>query len=57
MPIEIISVNQLLQTDFPPSDSLVGDGLIDKGGAILVTGPQKIGEVAVCHAACPFPGQ
>ena len=44
MPIEILSVDTLLQTEFPATDSLLGNGLIDKGGAILISGPQKIGK-------------
>jgi hypothetical protein len=44
MAIEILSVNALLERQFPPTDSLMGNGLIDKGGAILISGPQKIGK-------------
>jgi KaiC/GvpD/RAD55 family RecA-like ATPase len=44
MPIEIFSVNALLQREFPATDSLLANGLIDKGGAILISGPQKIGK-------------
>jgi hypothetical protein len=44
MAIEIFAVDKLLQEEFPPTDSLVGNGLIDKAGAILISGPQKIGK-------------
>jgi hypothetical protein len=44
MPIEIFSVDALLQQEFPASDSMLGNGLIDKAGAILISGPQKIGK-------------
>ena len=44
MPIEILSVATLLQREFPATDSLLGNGLIDKSGAILISGPQKIGK-------------
>jgi hypothetical protein len=44
MPIEVVSVTQLLQQEFPATDSLLGNGLIDKGGAVLISGPQKVGK-------------
>lgn len=44
MPIEIISVNALLRQEFPATDSLLGNGLIDKAGAVVISGPQKIGK-------------
>jgi hypothetical protein len=44
MTIEIVSVNTLLQQEFPATDSLLANGLIDKGGAILISGPQKVGK-------------
>lgn len=44
MPIEITTVNALLQREFPATDSLLSNGLIDKGGAALISGPQKIGK-------------
>lgn len=56
MPIEILSINTLLTRDFPATDSLLGNGLIDKSGAILISGPQKIGkslfgtQLALCLA-------
>jgi RecA-family ATPase len=42
--IEVLSVPDLLARQFPATDSLVGNGLIDKSGAILISGPQKIGK-------------
>jgi len=42
--IEVLSVADLLVREFPATDSLLGNGLIDKGGAILISGPQKIGK-------------
>jgi hypothetical protein len=57
MPIEVLGVNELLRKEFPPTDSLIGNGLIDKGGAILISGPQKIGkslfgtQLALCLAS------
>jgi hypothetical protein len=55
--IEILSINALLQKEFPATDSLLGNGLIDKAGAILISGPQKIGkslfgtQLALCLAS------
>jgi hypothetical protein len=42
--------------DFPAADSLLGNELLDKSGALLITGPQKIGksllatQLALCLA-------
>lgn len=44
MEIKIVSVSELLQQEFPATDSLLGNGLIDKGGAILISGPQRVGK-------------
>lgn len=44
MPIEITTVNALLRQEFPATESLLANGLIDKAGAILISGPQKIGK-------------
>jgi KaiC/GvpD/RAD55 family RecA-like ATPase len=44
VPIDIFSVDELLQQEFPTTDSILGNGLIDRGGAILISGPQKIGK-------------
>ena len=42
--IEVLTVSELLRREFPATDSLVGNGLIDRGGAVLISGPQKTGK-------------
>jgi KaiC/GvpD/RAD55 family RecA-like ATPase len=42
--IEIISVLDLLAKEFPATDSMLGAGLLDRGGATLISGPQKVGK-------------
>jgi hypothetical protein len=42
--IEVLAVESLLRKEFPVTDSILGNGLIDKSGAILISGPQKIGK-------------
>jgi hypothetical protein len=42
--IESLSVLELLNRQFPETDSMLGAGLLDRGGATLISGPQKIGK-------------
>jgi hypothetical protein len=44
MAIEILSIERLLTREFPATDSILGRSLIDRGGAVLISGPQKIGK-------------
>ena len=54
--IEVRCLGELLDMEFPPADSLLGNDLLDKSGAMLITGPQKIGkslfttQLALCLA-------
>ncbi len=61
--IQVYSVADLLGMTFPESDSLLGSDLLDRSGAMLITGPQKIGkslfasQLAFCLAGGqPFVG-
>ena len=61
--IQVFSVADLLGMTFPESDSLLGNDLLDRSGAMLITGPQKIGkslfasQLALCMASGqPFVG-
>ncbi len=38
------SVRELLDRQLPQGNFLLGGGLLDKGGAMLISGPQKIGK-------------
>src|SRR5207245_759981 len=42
--IEILPVNELLKKEFPAGDAMLGSNLLDKSGALLISGPQKIGK-------------
>ena len=42
--IQVYSVADLLGMTFPDSDSLLSNDLLDRSGAMLITGPQKIGK-------------
>lgn len=42
--IEAWTVGELLEREYPETESILGNNLIDRKGAILVTGPQKIGK-------------
>jgi RecA-family ATPase len=42
--IEILSVDELLHKQFPAGKSMLGSNLLDKSGALLISGPQKIGK-------------
>ncbi len=42
--ISILTIRELLTKQFPPSDSILGGELLDKSGAMLISGPQKIGK-------------
>lgn len=42
--IQVISVEDLLAKTFPPSDTMLGGNLLDKAGALLISGPQKVGK-------------
>src|SRR5258708_34309702 len=42
--IEVLPVNELLQKQFPPGEAMLGSNLVDKSGALLISGPQKIGK-------------
>ena len=44
MAINVYTINELLRQEFPATDSMLDNGLIDKQGAILISGPQKIGK-------------
>src|SRR5690349_8711384 len=61
--LNIHRLGDLLEMDFPAGDSLLGNELLDKSGAMLITGPQKIGkslfatQLALCLAdRRPFVG-
>ncbi len=57
MPITPVPVSELLQKTFPATDAMLASGLMDKGGAIIISGPQKIGkslfatQLALCLAS------
>jgi hypothetical protein len=42
--IQIMSVRTLLTLEFPPGESMLGRNLLDKSGALLISGPQKVGK-------------
>ena len=42
--IQVHTVAELLALRFPASESILGENLIDKAGAVVITGPQKIGK-------------
>jgi archaellum biogenesis ATPase FlaH len=42
--LEVFQVGQLLTAQFPASDSMIGGNLLDRSGAMLISGPQKIGK-------------
>lgn len=42
--IEVHPVGVLLTAEFPASDSMLGGNLLDRSGAMLISGPQKIGK-------------
>jgi len=42
--LKVYSVADLLNMAFPEADSLLGNDLLDRAGALLITGPQKIGK-------------
>ena len=42
--IETLTIKSLLEKEFPPSESILGADLLDKSGAMLITGPQKVGK-------------
>src|SRR5580693_3364998 len=42
--IEVFQVSDLLTAQFPVSDSMLGGNLLDRSGAMLISGPQKIGK-------------
>ncbi len=49
---EVLSVQGLLAKQFPPSDSMLTGELLDRAGALLITGPQKIGKsLLACQLA------
>jgi RecA-family ATPase len=41
--IELFTVEELMKVEFPPTDSMLGN-LLDRSGAMLISGPQKIGK-------------
>jgi hypothetical protein len=42
--IEVFHLGDLLTAQFPASDSMLGGNLLDRSGAMLISGPQKIGK-------------
>jgi len=54
--IEILPIDRLLEKQFPPGEAMLGSNLLDKSGALLISGPQKIGkslfaaQLALCLA-------
>jgi hypothetical protein len=42
--IEVFQVGELLTAQFPASESMLGGNLLDRSGAMLISGPQKIGK-------------
>jgi hypothetical protein len=42
--IEVLTIDALLRKEFPPADTMLGGGLLDRAGALLISGPQKIGK-------------
>ena len=42
--IEIMDVQTLLARKFPPADTMLGGNLLDRAGALLISGPQKVGK-------------
>jgi hypothetical protein len=42
--IEVFQVADLLTAQFPASESMLGGNLLDRSGAMLISGPQKIGK-------------
>jgi AAA domain len=42
--IEVITIEDLLTRTFPSTDSMLGGNVLDKAGALLITGPQKVGK-------------
>src|SRR5258708_9190049 len=54
--LEVRCLGDLQEMNFPAADSLLGNELLDKSGALLIPGPQKIGkslfatQLALCLA-------
>src|SRR5579872_1903531 len=42
--IEVLTIADLLTKKFPEADTMLGGNMLDKGGALLITGPQKVGK-------------
>lgn len=42
--IEILTVESLLAKEFPAADSMLGGNMLDRAGALLISGPQKVGK-------------
>src|SRR5437868_6836060 len=42
--IHVLTIHQLLAKTFPATETMLGGNLLDKAGALLITGPQKIGK-------------
>ena len=42
--IEVLTIDALLRKEFPPADTMLGGNLLDKEGALLISGPQKVGK-------------
>jgi len=42
--IEVLTIADLLTKEFPPADTMLGGNMLDRAGALLISGPQKIGK-------------
>lgn len=42
--IEVLTIDALLRKTFPPADTMLGGDLLDREGALLISGPQKVGK-------------